>query len=229
MSVLNISTLLLNGITLALALGFLIIVLWHDARKELNQFFAAFLFLVTLWNVGSLIALGISLIDAQSSLLALASSVMELGFTGSSVAVYTLTAVLLGVHTRRFRWLAFASLFLVLGYQIFLIVNNTSPPVAFQNAESFQYRFQTLSALFYLSFDGAALYLVWRYRRKMRSFGLFLGLNLFALGQCLGFLNPSLGITSASVNVCSLAGLIISFAILKREIITPLAERITQL
>lgn len=229
MSVLNVSTLLLNGLTLALALGFLIIVLWHNARKELNQFFAIFLFLLTLWNVGSLVTLGVSLIDPQSPLLALATGVMELGFTGSSVAVYTLSAVLVGVHLRRFRWLAFTSLLLVLGYQIFLIVNNSLPPLELKGDNTFQYRFQTLSALFYLSFDGVALYLVWRYRRKMRSFGLFVGLNLFVLGQCLGFLNPALGVTSASINVCSLAGLIISFAILKREIITPLAERITQL
>lgn len=229
MSTLNVITLLFNGITLALALGFLIIVLWQDARKELNQFFAIFLFLVILWNMGSLIALGVLLIDDSSVLLSLASSIMELGFTGSSVAVYALTAVLVGVHTRRFRWLAFVSLFLVLGYQVFLILNNVPIPFRLGEGGTVQYRFQSLSALFYFAFDGMTFYLVWRYQRKIRPGGLFLGLNLFVLGQALGFLNPSLGIASASINISSFAALVISFAILKREIITPLAERITQL
>lgn len=229
MSTLNVITLLFNGLTLALALGFLIIVLWHDARKELNQFFAMFLFLVTLWNIGSLAALGMSLIDPRSMFLSLASSVMELGFTGSSIAVYTMTAVLVGVHTRRFRWLAFASLVLVVGYQGFLIVNQAPIRFEFGEGGTFQYRFQSLSALFYVAFDGLTFYLIWRYRRKIRSIGLLVGLNLFVLGQFLGFLNPSLGITSAAINVSSLAALVISFAILGREILTPLGERITQL
>ncbi|NWG17432.1 MAG: GAF domain-containing protein [Chloroflexi bacterium] len=229
MSVLSILTLLSNGLTLALALGFLIIVLWHDIRKELNQFFAVFLLLVTIWNVGSLLALGISIIDIQSPLIMVATSIMELGFTGTSIAIYTLTAVLVGVHTRQFRTLAFASLLVVLGYQVFLIVNRT--PTLFRLSEdgTFQYRFQPLSAIFYFAFDGLALYLLWRYRRKMRSSSLFWTLNLFIIGQSLGFLNPALGLSSLSINISSLAALIISFAMLRQEIITPLAERITQL
>lgn len=37
-------TLMINGLTLALALGFLILILWQNPRKEQNQFFALFLF-----------------------------------------------------------------------------------------------------------------------------------------------------------------------------------------
>jgi hypothetical protein len=101
MAALNTVTLLINGLTLALALSFLIIILWNDARKELNQFFAAFLLLVALWNVGSLLAQAIALIEAITDDIAL--SVMEVGFTGSSVAIYALTAGLVKLHTRRFR------------------------------------------------------------------------------------------------------------------------------
>ncbi|MGB1288822.1 MAG: hypothetical protein ACPG7F_19980, partial [Aggregatilineales bacterium] len=46
--------LLINGLTLALALAFLMIILWYDVRRTLNQFFAIFLFLVGLWNAGYL-------------------------------------------------------------------------------------------------------------------------------------------------------------------------------
>ncbi len=228
MSVVNTITLLINGLTLALSLGFLLIVLWQDARKELNQTFGVFLFLVTLWNLGSLITLAVSIVDSRSPFIGLAISVMELGFTGSSIAVYALIAVLIGMHTRRFRVLVFISLIIVLGYQIFLIVNRASIPFETLEDGFFKYRFQSVAALFYILFDGTGLILLWRYRRKIQSVGLFAGLNIFVVGQSLGFLNPELQVISLSINLCSIATLIISFAILRQEIITPLAERITQ-
>lgn len=229
MSAANTITLLFNGLTIALSLGFLLIILWHDARKELNQFFAALLFLVTIWNVGSLLTQAFSLVDVGFPLIPLAISIMELGFTGSSIAVYALTAVLMGVHTRRFRWLAFLGIFLVLGYQIFLMVSNSPIPFESLGDGFYKYRFQPLAALFYLSFDGTTLYLTLRYRRKTQSNGLIVGIILFVIGQSLGFLNPELKIVSLSINLSSLATLIISFALLRQEIILPLRERISQI
>lgn len=228
MTLLNTITLLSNGVTLAVSLGFLLIVLWHDARKELNQFFAAFLFLVTLWNVGSLMTLAMSFISPSTSLITLTVSIMELGFTGSSIAVYALTAILVGVHGRRFRILAFTALFLVLGYQIFLISSNITPEVVSLGDGFFQYRFQPPTTIFFLIFDGITLYLVWRYRRKIQSYSLIFGLSSFIIGQSLGFLNPELRIVSFSINLSSIATLVVSFAILRQEIIVPLAERIVQ-
>lgn len=228
MSVVSTITLLSNGLTLALALGFLLIVLWQNIYKELNQFFAVFLLLVIFWNIGSLLALGFSLVDPRSTFIPLAVSVMELGFTGSSIAVYTLAAILVGVHTKRFRVLAFSGLLLILAYQVFLIIANAPINYVALGDGFFRYRFQLISTIFYLTFDGAALYLIWRYRRKIRSYGLLFGLNLFIVGQTFGFLNPELQIVSLSINLCSIAALIISFSILRQEIITPLAERVKQ-
>jgi signal transduction histidine kinase len=228
MSFPNTITLLFNGLTIALALGFLLIVLSQDARKELNQLFASLLFLVTLWNVGSLLALAFSLVDPAFSFLSLAVSMMEIGFTGASIAVYSVTAVLVGVHTKRFRSFAFLSLFIVLSYQILLVVSQSPLPFEPLGEGFYKYRFQPLAAIFYFMFDGTAFYLIWRYRRKIQSFSLFWGLNLFVIGQSLGFLNPDLGIVSLSINLCSIATLIISFAILRQEIIIPLSERIRQ-
>jgi len=228
MSFPNSITLLVNGLTLALALGFLVIVLWQDAGKRLNQFLAIFLFLVTLWNGGSLLALGTALIDRDTPLMPVAIGIMELGFTGSSVAAYVLTAVAVSAQPKRFYWLAFSSLFVVLGYQLFLIVNNPAVPIEIADDGTIIYRLQPLSSIFYCIFDGATLYLIWHFRRKIRSRMLALGLTLFAIGQSLGFLNPELRALSISTNVSSLATLITSFAILHQEIIAPLAERVTQ-
>lgn len=229
MAALNTVTLLINGLTLALALSFLIIILWNDARKELNQFFAAFLFLVALWNVGSLLAQAITLIEEQSPLLDIALGVMEVGFTGSSVAVYALTAGLVKLHTRRFRTLTFASLFLILAYRVLLILGNANPVVlSIQDTASLTYQERPLLVLFYLIFDGATLYLLWRYRRKIHSYELQFGLFAFVVGQSLGFLNPELQTISLSVTVSALATLVICFAIVRQEIIRPLAERNSQ-
>jgi hypothetical protein len=85
-----------------------------------------------------------------------------------------------------------------------------------------------LLVVFYLIFDSATLYLLWRYRRKIRSYGLQFGLFSFVIGQSLGFLNPELQTISLSVTVSALATLIICFAIVREEIIRPLAERNSQ-
>jgi signal transduction histidine kinase len=221
-------TLLFNGLTLALALGFLLIVLSQEMRKELNQFFAVFLFLVMLWNAGSLLAQALSLVDPESPLMTVAIGIMELGFTGSSVAAYVLAAVLIGTQSRRFYLLAFASLLVVLGYQLFLMVSDTHLPIELVEDGTFTYRLQPLSSVFYIVFDGATLYIIWRYHRKIKSRMLIIGIALFAVGQSLGFLNPELRALSISLNTSSLATLIISFAILRQEFIVPLAERVTQ-
>ena len=222
-------TLLLNGLTLALSLSFLLITLWQDTRKELAQFFAIFLFMVTLWNGGSLLLQAISFTDGPASLNAIAIGLMEFGFAGSSAAIYALTAVVVGIHTRRFRWMAVASLVVVLGYQFVLIASNAPARIARLQSGPITYQMQPLSALFYLVFDTTAFYLAWRQRRKVRSRALLAGILGFVSGQALSLLNPELQTLSISINVSSISALVISFAILRQEIITPLAERVHQI
>lgn len=226
MAALNTITLLVNGLTLALALSFLVIVLWNDASKELNQFFGAFLFLVALWNVGSLLAQASELIGAPAPLSGAAMSVVEVGFTGSSVAVYALAAGLVKLHTRRFRILTFASLLIIIGYRVLLLTSGA--PVTQTATTGIAFQTQPLLVAFYLIFDGGTLYLLWRYRRKIRTRSLQFGLLMFVIGQSLGFLNPELQTLSLSVTTSAIATLIISFSIVRQEIIRPLAERNSQ-
>ncbi len=229
MTGLNAITLLINAVMLPLALAFLVIILWNDVRKELNQFFAAFLFLVFLWNGGSLLAQGLTLIDPESVLIKPLIGLMELGFTGSSVAVYVLTAVIVKAHTRRFRALALGSLLLVLFFRLLAILANAPSSFVTLSAGEFSYQSQPLLVVFYVIFDWGTLYLLWRYRRKARSRTVQIGIILFVLGQSLGFLNPELQIFSLSINISAISALIVSFAILGQEIISPLAERNSQM
>ncbi|MGQ9887094.1 MAG: ATP-binding protein [Aggregatilineales bacterium] len=229
MSFSNSITLMFNGLILAIAFSFLLIALWQDARKTLNQFFAVFLFMVMVWNIGSLMAQVFTLVAASKSSISLVVGIIDLGFTGSAIAVYMLTASLVGLSARHFRPLAFSGLGLMVVYQAVLL--SRGAPIAYDVSESeaFVYQPQALSVLFYLFFGSATFFLTWRYRRKIRSKGLVVGIMLFVIGQTIGLLNPELRIVSLSVNLSSLAALIISFAILRKEIITPLSERVAQI
>jgi signal transduction histidine kinase len=222
-------TLLLNGLTLALSLSFLLITLWQDTRKELSQFFAIFLFMVTLWNGGSMLFQASSFVDRTPALNSIAIGVMEFGFAGSSAAIYVLTAIIIGTHTRKFRIVSFTCLLVILTYQLILIVTNSPARAGNPVTRIFEYQLQPLSGLFYLIFDSTAFYLAWKHRRKIRSRTLLLGILGFVSGQTFSLLNPELQTLTISINISSISALIISFAILRQEIITPLAERIRQI
>ncbi|MDL1901065.1 GAF domain-containing protein [Anaerolineae bacterium CFX9] len=228
MATLSTLTLLISGVTIALSLSFLLITLWNDARKEQTQFFAVFLLLVIMWNLGSLLGQTLILIDPDHPLLLAAASIMELGFTGSSIAVYTLTAALTKLHTWRTRILAFVSLGLVFTYRFVLLLGGAPSGFAPSEEGIFAYQAQPILIFFYLIFDGATLYLLWRYRSKIRARALWFGLLIFVVGQSLGFLNPELQAFALSINIASIAVLIISFGLLREEIIRPLAERNSQ-
>lgn len=229
MSLSNSITLMFNGLTLAIAFSFLLIALWQDSRKALNQFFAVFLLMVMLWNIGSLLAQVFLLLAAPATAVSAAVGVIDLGFTGSAIAVYMLTAALVGVQTRRFRPLAFSALGLMIVYQVALLTRGVPANIDFSGFGAFAYQPQPLSVLFYLFFGSATFFLTWRYRRKIRSRGLVSGILLFVIGQTIGLLNPELRVVSISINISSAAALIISFAILRKEIITPLSERVAQI
>lgn len=218
MFALNATTLVINGSTLAVALCFLLILLWYDPRRQLIQFFAVFLGLVILWNTGSLLiqAMLLSGIDARFAL-----ALMEIGFNGSSIALYVFATVLIGTHTHVFRLLAFISLGIVVLYRLFLIVNNTNTGLQLE-----AYRFQ--SFLFYFLFNLITLYLIWQYRRKIRSNFILSGVIIFTFGQGITFLNPEIPIVAVSTNVSAIGTLLIGIGIIQQEIITPLSERAAQ-
>lgn len=73
---------------------------------------------------------------------------MEIGFTGSSISVYSLTAVLVGIHTKRFRGLVFLSLSIVLSYQVLLVLNQSPLPFEPLGEGFYKYRFQPIAAIF---------------------------------------------------------------------------------
>lgn len=221
MSPLNSITLLVNGLTLALALGFLIIILWYDSRRIINQFLAIFLIFLMLWNVGSLfIQLGILLDIVDYLWFSVFLAFREAGLVGSSIAIYMFTVALVGMVPKRFRLLAFSSLIFIVVFTILLIVINNTPFEANQQSP--------ITPIFYMLFNSATLYIIWRYHRRVRSKGILYSVTFFLTGQAISLLNPEIGISALGTTIGAIAALLISFALLRREIISPLVERISQ-
>lgn len=215
------SALVINGFTLALATAFLLIVLWYDIRRTVNQFFALFLILVQFWSMGFFLTQVVTLIDAPPQLFNFGYAVSQAGFVGSSVSLYALMTVIAGVQPRRFRILTAVYLIIGVGYSF-----STSLPSA-ELANTIQSRI--FSAIFFFGFDIVTLYVTWRYRRKYDSLTLIVGNILFIIGQGITFVNPQLGVVTLATSFTSLGALAISISIIRRELIRPLLERGTQL
>lgn len=221
-------TLVLNGFTLALALGFMLIALWYDSRKRVIQFYAAFMMMVTLWNLGSLVVQVVSLLPPDRLLLNLSVGLMELGYGGASVSMYIFVTLLSGTHVRRLSTLAFLSLGLLVAYRLFILITQQVNIEPSQDDLS-NYRLAAFSVLFFATFDVISVYLIWLYRRKIRDALLIMGMIVFVIGQAVALFNPELGIVSLSTVISSVGALMISSAIIRQEIITPIGSVTAQL
>lgn len=215
-----------NGLTLAMALSFGVIVLWHDRSKPVNQFFAVFIATMMTWSAGSLLFLAVSSLDVGSDLLPLFMEIMTIGFMLSSVAIYALAASLVSTFSRRFQVITWIGIAVLLSYQL---VGVWFGPAAIYVEERPNYEFERFSAVFFWLFSITTLYLLWRYRARIDTLSLKLGIALFVIGQGLTILNPTLENLLVSIIVCSVASLVISTAILRQEIIFPLRQRISQI
>lgn len=215
--------LIANAFALALSLSFLIIILWYDIRRATYQFFALFLFLIVIWNTGYVFLQANSLMGGTFGLQNLIFGLINIGYTGSSAALYALCVALIGAPLRFFRWAAFLGILLAVSLNVLVAFNQTGPGVGAVAAPI------SFNALFYLLFDGVVLYILWRYRRTLQNPVFSLGCVIFVCGQGLGLLNQELGVSSASVLVGSVGCLVISFSFVRKELINPLVSRNEQL
>jgi signal transduction histidine kinase len=212
-------SLILNSFTLALAISFLIIVLWYDVRRRVNFAFALLMVLVSCWNAGFLLTSLINVVSDSQILLDIAFLLTNLGFTGSAIVLYALITALTEVQPRYFRFMVAFYFSLAVIYTVIALQRNIISDV--EN--------RAFLLLFYIVFDFLTLYVAWRYRRKLRNNMLLIGVALFVAGQGSVFLNPSLGINILSTTISTAGTVILSFAIVQQEIITPLVNRGNQM
>lgn len=214
--------LFINVFTQALTVAFMLIVFWYDVKRLVMRVFALFLAMVMLWNLGFMfqeLLLSFNIID---SWLIVADVARQIGFAAAPVGLCALLVVLVGVQPRRFWTLLLLYLLAVLVYAVVLFTSINS-------ADGGPATLQTFDQITAPIFNIVSLYILWRYRRKLRSTWLLVGALTFIIGQGLRFLNPQLTIVSLSTTVSSIGALIVSIAIVQREIIAPLLERGNQL
>ncbi len=233
MFAIHVMTLLFNGLTLTLAVGLLVIILWHDSRKILNQYFALFLFFMVVWNFGSFLV-QVSLLTSEDlafvRLTEFAVTITEVGFAGSSIALSLLATTLIGFHNRRFQVGAFLSIMIVI-VQAGLSGRDIARQTGISLVEVVDVvirDFHPIAVVLFSLFNVITLFFVWRYRRKIRSRAIVIGVNIFLLSQFLAFVNPVLVVASFASSIASVGVLMLSFALAQRELIQPLVESSTQ-
>ncbi|MBN1201401.1 MAG: GAF domain-containing protein [Anaerolineae bacterium] len=225
----NIIALLFNGLTLALALGLLILILWQDPNSEANRLFSLFLFMVVLWSSGSLLGRAAAYVNAGQSTIQAGLRLLDAGFSGASVSLYIYSAVITGLRGRWFRVMALASLGVVFAYQVLLLLTDSARAYEVTPDGVLRYSFGVSSILLYLAFQVSTIMLIWRNRRKVRAHTLAGGILLFSAGQMLGLLSPRFRELGVAEDVSSIAALMMSYSVVRQQIMTPLLGRAKQL
>ena len=215
----SILTIVFDGVVLALSASFALLLLWHDYNKRQISLFALFLGLVFSWNIGSILLKIAVFFNLQQPLVEIGLALLEVGFSGSSVAFYAFTSALAGIRSQRFFRLSVIAVAVTVGARLLL----SRTQISSGSIETI--RLDSLPAIFYFTFSVLGLNLLAVYRRKIQAGTIRFGAILFVLGQGLTFLNPALGIVAVSTNLSSLGVMLIAIGIIRREIIRPLAER----
>lgn len=225
----NFIVLLVNGLTLALALDLLILILWLDPRNEENFFFALFLFMVVVWATGSLIGRVGAYAGASHGTIEFGLRLLDVGFAGAGICAYIYTAVLIGYRGAFFRLAAFAVLTVIAVYQVLLGILNVPHSFVVTDDGILDYSFDAPGMVLYLAFQLGTAFLVWQNRRKIRSKLLSSSLVMFVFGQMIGLLIPRARMFGISEDISSAAVVLISYAVVQQQIMTPLLGRGRQL
>ncbi|MBK8026002.1 MAG: GAF domain-containing sensor histidine kinase [Chloroflexi bacterium] len=219
------ASLIINAVAAPLSLAFLMIMLWSDLRREINQFLAVFLSFIILWNSSALFIQAAAFAELPPEVTRFARIVFDLGFTGASVSGFALTIAVVKAYTRRIRGLAIMSVMTIVAYRLAMLLGSGEADLL---TSPLNYRSQPLLIVFMAVFGGGTLLLLWRNRRGIRAWLLRAGLLLLVFAQFSTFLNPELGLWIVANNLGAIASLLISFALVKQEIIRPLADRTSQ-
>lgn len=221
--------LVLNGLTLALALVLLILVLWQDSHDESNRFLAVFLFMVLVWISGALIARAGAYVNAGNTTIQGGLRLLDVGFTGASVSIFIYSVVITGSQGPLFRASALLGLGAILLYQLFLLLSAAPRPFAVNDDGILSYGYDVPSQLFFLVFHVSTIGVVWWNRLRVRESALRMGILLFSIGQIVGLMSSHFRSLGVQEDVCALATLMMSYAVVRQQIMAPLLGRAKQL
>ncbi|HML20141.1 MAG TPA: ATP-binding protein [Aggregatilinea sp.] len=220
--------LLFNGLTLALALTMLLLTLWQDASTPSNQIFALFLFSVLIWASGSLLARAAAYVNAGDSSVQLGLVLLDIGFMSASITIYVYSAVITSIRGHWFQITAVAGFVLIAAYQSLLLITETPRAFEITSTGLLNYQLDAPASIIYLIFLLSTVLLVWQNRRKIRAQTLRLGILLFATAQLLSLISPHFRARGTPEEIGSIATLLISYAVVRQQIMVPLLGRARQ-
>ncbi len=227
--VLNSATIIINSVTIALGLVILVLILWQDARSEANVFYAIFMLMAMVWSAGTVLTRVSAYIGGPTPLTELGIRLLGIGFTGSSIGLYLFAVIMSGGQRWRFMRLAVLTGGLVIVYQVVLM--SFSLPPTFENRPdgTLAYSFGAFSAVLYISFTAVTLLVAWQRRRKVRGRWLLPGIYGFSIGILIELISPELRRRAIGMDISAICALLISYAMVRAQIIDPLSGRANQL
>jgi two-component system, OmpR family, phosphate regulon sensor histidine kinase PhoR len=229
MSVTNTVTLVINALTIALALAMLMLVLWQDSRSSVNLVFGILMVMVVTWSLGAMLGRITAYIGSLGSLTEWGIRLLIMGYTGSCIAIYLFTVILSGGQSRVFMRIAAVVIVLVLVYQVFLAFSTTAPTFDVRPDGMLRYSFGAGATIVYAGFTLVTVILAWQRRRKIRDGGLLRGIYGFSLGMFIELVSPELRNRSIGMDISAISVFLISYALVRTQIIEPLAGRANQL
>jgi signal transduction histidine kinase len=227
--VLYTAALVITSVTILISLVMLLLILWQDSRSTLNLTFALFLGMVMTWASGTLLSRFAAFAGAPTTLIATGVRLLEVGFTGACVMLYLFTMILTGGQGRQFTRVAAVSIGLVVSYQIVMALTSPAPAFSVRDDGTLVYAFNAFGAVLYATFTLATALMAWQRRRKIKGRWALPGIYGFCIGILIELISPELRHRAIGIDISALSTLVISYAMLRIQIIEPLAGRATQL
>jgi len=210
-------------------MGLLILLLWYDALRVTNLYFSWFLAMVMLWLGGSLFGRSMAIAGNYFPYIEIGVFILQIGFTGATVALYFYAAVLTGNRTRVFQIFSIIATVILFVIQVFVVVIGTEPNYGRTTSGLLLYEFPQSTMLLFSTMNLAVLVLVWRGFRRIQRPALAFGIMLFSLGQLVSLVSPRLQTLAVAENAASLATFIMAFSLVQTQIIKPLAGQSRQI
>jgi signal transduction histidine kinase len=226
-SVANSLALIINGVSVALSLVLLVLILWQDSRSEINLAFAGLILAVMLWTAGSLFSRATVIIGSLNAVTDLGLRLLEIGFTASCVMIYLFVIVVTGGQRRIFTYLALGAGALMITQLV--IGFSLTPAYTARPDGALLYEYGLSGMLLYGSFAAVALFITLQRGRKFKERGLALGILGFTVGLLLELISPQLRALAITLDMVTISLLLLGYSLVRSQIIEPLAGRATQL
>jgi signal transduction histidine kinase len=217
----------INSLAMVLSLTILIQLLWIEPRNPHNMAYAFLILMFMVWASGTLLSRLAAFVDASEALTVFGLRLMMIGFLGVCAGLYLFALTLTGAFNNPLHRAIILLIFALLAGQVFF--SGAPQNINLRQDRVLIYGYDALTIGLYSSFALAALVLMWDGRNKTRVQWLNAGFYLIIFGVLTELFLPELRYRAISANVMAIGALVISYAMLKNQVIDPLAGRATQL